>query len=424
MDLRRGRSAGTAKRPRRGELPRVAPRHALSHFNGLSSSRTKWSVAAAVLAAGLGGVIVSSGVSPRPAAAQSERTTGTSTAQTVMATPTILDSSSPTAAAPTSTRQRPTPAQAASDVSALAADGIPATALKAYEQAAARTRVSDAACGLTWPLLAAIGRVESDHGRFVGAVLHTDGVSTPRIIGIALDGHGTALVLDTDHGRLDGDQVYDHAVGPMQFIPSTWALYGVDANGDGIADPFNIFDAAQTAAKYLCAAGGDLTTLAGQVQAVLTYNDSDAYLSLVLGLEKTYARGIAGLIVPVLPATGAPRSTPHLHVPPADPGAALGAMPGPTTSPTGRSGSSGATSPTGTASVTGTASATGSGSPTGTASATGSGSPTGPGSPTGTVSPTGTATPTGPGNSPGTTSPATSTAATTNPSPSPAGSPT
>ena len=46
----------------------------------------------------------------------------------------------------------------------------------------------------------------------------------------------------------------------MQFIPSTWALYGADGNGDGVADPFNIFDAAAAAAHYLCRAGGNLQT--------------------------------------------------------------------------------------------------------------------------------------------------------------------
>ena len=203
--------------------------------------------------------------------------------------------------------------------SALAADGIPATALLAYTQAAARERSIDPTCGISWPLLAAIGRVESDHGRFAGAVLHTDGLSTPRVIGPALDGVGTALIRDTDHGRLDGDRVYDHAVGPMQFIPSTWAVYGVDVTGSGIADPFNIFDAAAAAARYLCSAGGELTTLDGQRRAILAYNQSDAYLRLVLALEGVYARGVLGVTVPVLPAD--PTPVPRPTLPPVNPGA-------------------------------------------------------------------------------------------------------
>jgi len=217
--------------------------------------------------------------------------------------------------------------------SALAADGIPATALLAYRQAAEREQVRAPGCGLSWPLLAAIGRVESDHGRFAGAVLHTDGLSSPPVIGIPLDGHGTALIRDTDGGRLDGDRTYDRAVGPMQFIPSTWAGYGVDADLDGAANPFDIFDAAAAAADYLCAAGGNLTTLDGQRRAVLAYNHSDAYLATVLSLEAVYARGVPGLTVPVLPSDPGP--VPPPTAPPVNPGRppALHPAPGPTTHP-------------------------------------------------------------------------------------------
>jgi hypothetical protein len=221
--------------------------------------------------------------------------------------------------APTPSQDRHNTVQA----SALAADGIPMTALQAYRKAAQRELALDPKCGLSWPLLAGIGRVESDHGRFAGAVLHTDGVSTPHIIGIPLDGHGTARILDTDRGRLDGDRVYDRAVGSMQFIPSTWSGYRVDGNGDGVIDPFNIFDAAAASANYLCKAGGDLTTLAGQTRAVRAYNNSDAYIALVLQLEGAYARGVPGLTVPILP-TGSPMPTRRSPVAPANPGPPLG----------------------------------------------------------------------------------------------------
>ena len=155
-------------------------------------------------------------------------------------------------------------------------------------------------------------------------MLHTDGVSTPRIIGIPLNGRGTARILDTDHGRLDGDTVFDRAVGPMQFIPSTWAGSGVDGNGDGVIDPFNIFDAAAASAHYLCVAGANMRTLAGQTRAVRAYNNSDAYVALVLRLERVYARGVAGLTVPI-PPTSSAVPTPRATVPPADPGPPLGA---------------------------------------------------------------------------------------------------
>ncbi len=208
------------------------------------------------------------------------------------------------------------PATSTAPVSDLAAGGIPATALAAYRNAALLEAATDRSCRLPWALLAGIGRVESDHGRFAGAVLHSDGVSTPPIIGIALNGHGTEVVRDTDGGRLDGDPVYDRAVGPMQFIPSTWTGWGRDGNHDGRRDPFNIFDAAAAAAAYLCAAGGDLGTATGQETAVLTYNHSDAYLAEVLGLEKVYARQF-GVTIPDLPAV--PGGHPRAGLPPADP---------------------------------------------------------------------------------------------------------
>lgn len=200
-------------------------------------------------------------------------------------------------------------------IDALASDGIPSVALDAYRRAA---RGQSVACGIPWPLLAGIGRVESDHGRFAGAQLRSDGSSTRRVIGIALDGAGTALIRDSDRGRLDGDLTFDRAVGPMQFIPSTWAAYGVDGNRDHIVDPFNIYDAAASAARYLCAAGGDLRTSAGQIRAVRAYNDSDSYLASVFGLERAYAAGVPGVTIPifgVVPALGPPAP-----LPPVDPG--------------------------------------------------------------------------------------------------------
>ena len=177
---------------------------------------------------------------------------------------------------------------------ALDDSGIPVVALKAYQRAATALAASDAACHLPWQLAAAIGRVESDHGRFGGAVLLADGYGTRPIRGIPLDGRdGVALVRDTDGGKLDGDPNFDRAVGPMQFIPSTWAVYGVDGNGDGRRDPDNIFDAALAAADYLCAGGGDMTNPAQEAAAVRRYNDADEYVRVVLALAASYEHGDA-----------------------------------------------------------------------------------------------------------------------------------
>jgi len=168
--------------------------------------------------------------------------------------------------------------------------GVPAVALAAYGAAQLEVAQSDPGCRLSWPTLAGIGWVESDHGRYAGAVLGADGRSTPPIIGIPLDGRpGVARIADSDGGRVDGDPVLDRAVGPLQFIPTTWERWGVDADGDGVIDPFDIDDAALAAAQYLCEAGGDLSTGSGWTRSIYAYNASDSYVLSVRGTADQYA---------------------------------------------------------------------------------------------------------------------------------------
>ncbi|EWT01382.1 hypothetical protein N865_08680 [Intrasporangium oryzae NRRL B-24470] len=146
-------------------------------------------------------------------------------------------------------------------------------------------------CHLPVTLLAAIGEVESSSLR--GRRLDSRHDVVPPVIGPALSGGQFASVRDTDGGRLDGDPVWDHAVGPMQFIPATWRIWGADGNGDGVADPENIEDAALTAGRYLCAGGRDLSRRADLQDAILSYNHSQRYLATVLGLVDAMTNGVA-----------------------------------------------------------------------------------------------------------------------------------
>jgi membrane-bound lytic murein transglycosylase B len=184
------------------------------------------------------------------------------------------------------------PGGAQQAVATASASGIPAVALAAYERAATVINAADHSCHMPWQLVAAIGRVESDHGRANGNVLTDQGIARPGIYGPALDGrHGTVLIKDTDAGQYDHDARFDRAVGPMQFIPSTWAIVGVDADNDGQRNPQDIYDAALGSAVYLCSGPDDLATTSGQRSAVYRYNHSQKYVDLVLAIERAYLAG-------------------------------------------------------------------------------------------------------------------------------------
>jgi membrane-bound lytic murein transglycosylase B len=174
---------------------------------------------------------------------------------------------------------------------------IPKRSLIAYAEAEIRVGVTDPDCNISWATLAGVGRVESHHGRYGGSRIGTDGTLTPPIIGIPLDGSpGVRAIQDTDRGRLDGDLRWDRAVGAMQFLPTTWARWGVRAATDGAApDPQDIDDAALSAARYLCASGGDLSSAEGWWEAVMTYNRSVAYGRDVFSGADAYAKAAAKL---------------------------------------------------------------------------------------------------------------------------------
>ena len=177
-------------------------------------------------------------------------------------------------------------------VATLSTDGIPNAALSAYKRAETLLAQADATCHLPWNLVAAIGRVESNHGRTAGNQLDARGTAAPGIFGPQLDGaNGTAKITDTDAGALDQDPVFDRAVGPMQFIPGTWKSVGVDADNDGAKNPQNINDAATSAGIYLCAGPGDLSNPTDLRSSVLRYNRSEAYADTVIAISNAYAQG-------------------------------------------------------------------------------------------------------------------------------------
>ena len=90
--------------------------------------------------------------------------------------------------------------------------------------------------------------------------------------------------IETNFGELNGVTSYAGAVGWMQFMPATWEAYGVDANGDGKADPYDPEDAIFAAANYLSAAGMPQDTY----NAIFAYNNADWYVADVLARAGCY----------------------------------------------------------------------------------------------------------------------------------------
>ncbi|MEU0126856.1 lytic transglycosylase domain-containing protein [Streptomyces sp. NPDC006289] len=224
--------------------------------------------------------------------------------------------------------------------------GIPATVLAAYRNAQRSIARTDPGCHLPWQLLAAIGKVESGHAS--GGRVDSAGTTLTPILGPVLDGAGFAHIPDTDGGAYDGDTRYDRAVGPMQFIPSTWAHWGRDGNGDGRKDPGNVVDASLAAGHYLCAGTRNLSLRADLDRAVLSYNHSDTYLRTVLSWLEFYRKGVHQVtdgkgVIPGSPGAGGPHAPKTPVGGPGSPGKGGGGIvvgpqpsgsPSPSTSPT------------------------------------------------------------------------------------------
>lgn len=166
--------------------------------------------------------------------------------------------------------------------------GVPEPAVRAYARA---MLMAPSSCQIGWTTLAGIGWVESQHGTLGGRTLDADGRSSSTILGPALDGRGpvAAIPATPESTVWHGDPSWDHAVGQMQFIPSTWEQWGADGDGDGSADPNDIDDAAYAAARYLCSGGRELASAAGWSGGVFQYNHSTEYVADVHAAASAYA---------------------------------------------------------------------------------------------------------------------------------------
>ncbi|MBY6680724.1 lytic murein transglycosylase [Rhodococcus sp. BP-316] len=187
----------------------------------------------------------------------------------------------------------PAPAPALPESLAAGPLGVPGINVAAYKSAETLLAQTTPGCSMNWALLAGVGRVESTHANDGKA--GADGTLFEPILGPVLDGSlaGNNVIMDTDGGELDGNATYDRAVGPMQFLPATWKHYATDGNGDGRADPQNLFDSAATTGKYLCDGGLNMADPIQATQAILRYNNSMAYVANVVAWSVAYSTGIA-----------------------------------------------------------------------------------------------------------------------------------
>ena len=136
-----------------------------------------------------------------------------------------------------------------------AEQGIRPELVDAYTLAVA---LAPTECHLSLSLLAAIGQVES--GNLAGQRIDAQHRVVPGVLGPVLNGSEYAAIPDTDNGRWDGHRTWDRALGPLQLLPASWRVAGMDADGDGRRDPQNVYDAAGAAMVYLCDGGRDLGT--------------------------------------------------------------------------------------------------------------------------------------------------------------------
>lgn len=208
---------------------------------------------------------------------------------------------------------------------------IPTMALNAYRNAERMMAVAAPGCGVSWNLLAGIGRIESMHAN--GGATDARGTAVRPIYGPSLDGSlpGNEIIVQSSQaGRVQ----YARAMGPMQFLPGTWSRYASDGDGDGKADPQNLFDSTLSAARYLCTGGLNLRDQSQVLSSILRYNNSIPYARNVLGWAAAYATGVVPVDLPPITGPIPPMADAHLEHPRGlGPGAPLNATGLPPTDP-------------------------------------------------------------------------------------------
>jgi membrane-bound lytic murein transglycosylase B len=199
--------------------------------------------------------------------------------------------------------------QPAAMVNSPGALRIPTMALSAYQNAERIMAAADPACGVSWNLLAGIGRIESMHA--FGGATDQRGTAVSPIYGPALDGTlpGNEIIVQS---RTADRVTYARAMGPMQFLPGTWSRYASDGDGDGKADVQNVYDASLATARYLCSGGLNLRDPSHVMASILRYNNSMAYARNVMGWAAAYATGVVPLDLPPITGPVPPIADMHL----------------------------------------------------------------------------------------------------------------
>jgi membrane-bound lytic murein transglycosylase B len=169
-------------------------------------------------------------------------------------------------------------------------DDLPHAALAAYQRSAAVLHEASRQSRLHWTLLAAVGRVLTDHGRRGSHRVDDRGRVRPAIVGKPLRSRAGHRLTDTEAGQLDGDRRFDRPVGPMLLTPADWTVVGVDGDTDGKRNPQDLDDAALAVAVLLCHSGADLRTAKGKRVGLRRIDTTKGFANAVLDVDTAYRR--------------------------------------------------------------------------------------------------------------------------------------